>query len=218
MVEYKIGDLVFKTKKEAEKYTRNYINTLGCYEVNKGTEHFMFFKHLLKNHSDYEQKKGCGIKQFIIEINERNKDTYHMILKRNDDTQESFSWNHCCKFLREDLNKEKYNLTQAFRNAIYYQIYNYKQKQINKCCICEDDDKKIIYHVDHIIPFSKIKESFLNQNEMTVPNKFDKDINGFVTFTDDDYEFNKIWTKYHLRNAQLQILCQRCNLKKSNKY
>jgi hypothetical protein len=217
MVEYKIGDLVFKTKKMAEKYTRDYINNLGCCEIKKGTDSFKFFKKLLKNHSDYKQKKGCGIIKFNIQKNIQNKNSYHMTLKRKDDSEDSFSWIHCCKFLRENVHKDKDNLNQAYRSAIHYQIYNYKSSATNKCCFCGIDDKDCIYHVDHIIPFSKIKDDFLIQNEIPVPNKFDKDIDGVVTFTDDDYEFNKIWTKYHLRHAKLQILCQKCNIKKSNK-
>jgi 5-methylcytosine-specific restriction endonuclease McrA len=221
MVEYRIGDLVFKTKKEAETHTRKYIKALAngrsCCEFEEGTGAFASFKDLLKNHSDYKEKKGCGIQQFIIKKNKQNKNSYHMTLKRKDNTEVSFSWLHCCKFLEEDLNKDNYNLSQAFRNAIYYQICNFRKSATKECVFCGVDDEDTIYHVDHIIPFSKIKDDFLDEYVKPIPNTFDKDLDGIVTFTDDDYEFNKIWTKYHLENAELQILCQTCNLKKSNK-
>jgi 5-methylcytosine-specific restriction endonuclease McrA len=103
------------------------------------------------------------------------------------------------------------------RDEINYQIQNFKQEAIYKCCICKTFDKTVEYHADHIIPFSKIKDDFLNENELPIPVKFKDGINGTKLFIYDDYEFKNNWTKYHLHNTQLQILCQRCNLKKSNK-
>ena len=213
MSEYKIGELVFKTKKQALEYTRNKITTISYGKINKQNEHFKFFKKLLKNLPEYKEKKGCGILAFNIERNAFNK-SYHLTIDRKDGTNIDFSWNQCCQF--KPRTSEQY-LTRAMRDEIYYQIHRFKQEALLRCCICKTFDKNIEYHADHIIPFSKIKESFLNQNDLPVPIEFKTGINGTKLFTDDDYEFKKSWTKYHKNNTQLQILCQRCNLKKSNK-
>jgi 5-methylcytosine-specific restriction endonuclease McrA len=213
MSEYKIGKLVFKTKKQALEYTRNKITTISYGKINKDNENFKFFKKLLKNLPEYEEKKGCGILAFNIERNAFNK-SYHLTIDRKDGSNVDFSWNSCCKF---NPRTPKQYLTKAMRDEINYQIQNFKKEAIYKCCICKTHDNNIEYHADHIIPFSKIKDDFLNDNELPVPVNFKDSINGTKLFIDDDYEFKNNWIKYHLRNTKLQILCQTCNLKKSNK-
>ena len=60
MNKYSTGNIVFKTKKTCEEYTRTKIKKLGCCIIHK--EHvdygYIFFENLLKNHHDYD-KKWC---------------------------------------------------------------------------------------------------------------------------------------------------------------
>ena len=73
---YKIGKNNFKTKKEAENFTRNYINKLGCGLTSiLDVEPFKFFIDLINNHPYAKDKIGCGIKYILIQKNSLNKKT-----------------------------------------------------------------------------------------------------------------------------------------------
>jgi hypothetical protein len=55
-MKYNIGILGFKTKKECEIFTRNKINSLGCCDIKKDNENYIFFNNLIKNHQNIYQK------------------------------------------------------------------------------------------------------------------------------------------------------------------
>ena len=95
---YYIGDLGFKTKKECETYTRNIINSLEIVKITKDHKYFSFFEDLLKNHLDYDDKRGTGIDYFYIQRNPLNSRQYQPMIKRLDGSYISFSWIHCCQF------------------------------------------------------------------------------------------------------------------------
>jgi hypothetical protein len=211
---YSIGVLEFKTKKEMEEYTRNLINKIGVSIIDKNNEHYKFFKSLIKNHENYDEIKGIGIKSINIEKNQFNNKLYHMTITRKDDTNNSISWLKCCRLRK--IKDDEY-LLRAMRDTINYQIREYKKGKTEYICnICNTDNINIKYHVDHNKPFQIIKDEFLNKCQ-NKPTKFKDDINGTKDFNDDDIEFKKQWLKYHKRNATYQILCKSCNLKKSNK-
>ena len=211
---YYIGKLEFKTKKECEDYTRNIINTLGCCKINKDHKNFSFFNDLLKNHSEYNDKKGVGIKYFYIQPNALNKKCYATLIKRLDGSKIDFSWLYCCKFKTYTNN---HDLIQAMRQAIRHDIIKYKKQSKLICNFCSVDDKPYSnYHVDHDEPsFKTLTDNFLQSTKKQIPSSFGGCETTHVTiFNDEDEDFENEWNTYHNKHCNLQILCKDCNLKK----
>ena len=229
---YTIGNKIFKTKKECYSYTKNIINSLGSCEINKDHNYFIFFCDLLKNHTEYDEKVGCGIDRFCIIKNKLNPNFYGMELHRLDNTKINFSWVHCCEFKKRSYD---WHLSSAMRSSIMKTIINFKTKNKLECSMCKISDHDTIYHVDHIIPFINLKNDFLKTTKLTLPEarrslatvstpegiepiSFSTCSNtGLCVFGDDDSGFKNDWISYHDENCKLQILCRSCNILKGKK-
>ncbi len=82
------------------------------------------------------------------------------------------------------------------RNAINSQLLSFKneKKDVVNCLLCNvalTDENRSADH--HPIPFKTLRESFLKSPLS---------------------QSERSWQLYHLKNAQLQILCSSCNSKK----
>jgi hypothetical protein len=215
---YFIGKLPFKTKKDCLNYTRGIISRLGCGKITKDHPEFDFFSELLKNHLDYNGKKGVGIDYFIIQQNSFVKKYYETMIKRIDGTEIDFSWNKCCKFQKKQNTMEQ--LTKAMRSAINKDIFKFKQEQdFLLCCYCKCNRIEEEYQVDHENPsFLFLKSSFLQQTTQDIPLTFDEDPSSHSTiFHKENEPFEKEWKQFHNTHCNLQILCKKCNLMKKKK-
>ena len=207
---YNIGELEFKSKKAAEDYTRNIINTIGKNDcINEDNKHFQFFVDLLNNHQRREYKIGCGIKSFIITINALGTG-FETLIRRTDDSIESFSWKDCSSSTFKN-NKDKLDI--ALRSAIQSQIQEFKLESEEICAECNKHDKCA---VDHKSPtFYELKSTFLLSNPMR-EFTFRKDIKTHQEiFSEADKDFECLWQKYHKENAVLQYLCKKCHNEKT---
>lgn len=215
-MKYNIGNLQFKTKKECENYTRDLIKKIGCCKIKKDHEQFIFFNDLIKNHPEYDEKKGVGIKYFRIINNPLNRKTFHTIIKRKDNTKTNFSWVYCCQFKKRS---PTFNLFRSMREAIKDDTIGFKRKQnILVCNYCKEKDFIYeYYHVDHHEPsFKKLRDDFLKSTKQKIPTSFDTcEKSKLSIFKDEDKEFKNEWMKFHRKKCNFQILCQDCNLKKS---
>jgi hypothetical protein len=212
---YYIGELEFKTKKECENYTRNIINELSCCIINKDHTYFNFFDNLIKNHPEYDDKKGIGIDYFYIQPNPLIRKYYQTMIKRLDGIEIDFSWVYCCQF--KERTTSDY-LLMAMREAIKYDIIKYKQKQSKLICnFCKTENELYEnYHVDHHNPsFQTLKDNFLQLTKKQIPLSFgDCKIYKLTIFKDEDDDFKNDWVDYHNKNYNFQILCRDCNLRK----
>ncbi len=214
MTTYHIGSLIFKSKIDCHRYTKNIINSLGCCIIDKEHASYEFFAELLKNHSEYDEKIGCGIDYFEIIKNKMNPKFYGMLLHRIDGTVVNFSWVHACEFKNRTY---EWYLSAAMRSAIADFIISFKRCSVHKCCICNVEDPNIDFHVDHIYPFSKLKSDFLAITKYPNPIRFTScEKYGSCIMTDDDIDFKNDWIKFHNDHCKLQILCKTCNIKKSD--
>ena len=135
----------------------------------------------------------------------------HIDIKYTDGTQTDISWTACLAGKAKD---PKNDLTQALREAIGWQIFEYKKsaEMICEICLGEIIDDKI--HVDHEIPFKKLTTEFLKANE--APKEFaDCLITHKTKFRPEDEIFQKAWEEFHQKNAILRISHPTCNLKRS---
>lgn len=215
-MKYNIGQLRFKTKDSTKQYTRNLVNSLGPCIIKQDHESYNFFMDLIHNHSERDEKIGAGIDFFEFVIHPIYKNLSGLI-HRVDGTTIDFSWIHCCEFKpREPIT----NFTSALRMAVYPQTSKFKQWNALVCSICEVDDLlPDQYQVDHVKPFSLLKQEFMSQMTCPMPILFDDDIvMNSAIFKKEDSSLKAEWIEYHNTHATLQILCKSCNLKKSNKY
>ena len=211
---YSIGKLQFKYKKDCENFTRNKITALGCCEIKKEDEDYIFFDDLLKNHPKYYEKVGVGIDYFYIQRNRINKKSYQTMIKRTDGTDVDFSWTYCCKFKERTVNDY---LIRAMREAISKDTIVFKQNSKLICNICNNkNDEYYNYHVDHSEPsFKNLSTTFLNNTTLSIPKTFsDNPVTHIHCFEEYDMLFETEWYEYHKKNSRLQILCRKCNLLK----
>ena len=221
-INYHIGNLGFKTKKESYQYCKKIIDTIGV-DIQSETPYvfippshgdYDYLTNLIKNHEHYEEKIGSGVQGFIIKKNFVGHNELN--IKRTDGTTESISWNHCSYFKKE---KYQNDLRDAMREAINLSCYEFKQIQIEKengfCVFCGDTDD---LQTDHHAPsFMELKYVFLEQNKKT-PETFAKRAGTHkICFTDQDWIFEKRWIEFHDTNCNLQILCGDCNRRKKKK-
>ncbi len=76
-----------------------------------------------------------------------------------------------------------------YREDIQHQINEYRSKATMRCMLCNVVNTE--FHIDHIYPFSKILEDYNTQS-------------------------NCDWVEYHKLHARFQVLCAKCNIKKTN--
>jgi hypothetical protein len=214
-MKYKIGEKTFKTKKEAENFTRNYIKNLGYgdFDVYNNYEAFMFFIDLINNHHNFKDKIGCGIKSIRIQRNILNKNAFETIILRKDNSEIDFSWLKCST---SSSNSIIDNLKAAMRQSILPEIQNFKNKSIMKCVFCNSVEGE--FHADHHEPsFIQLFNDFIKLYS-NYPKIFDDDPKTHIAiFRKEDEKFSDIWKKYHNKNMNLQILCSTCNLRKNRK-
>lgn len=216
-MKYFIGFEGFKTKSSALLYVKAKLNDIRTGEYTKETEEYDFIMSILKNHSHCDDKIGCGISHFIVVNLSKGK---HISFIREDDTHDDFSYNHCCEFRPKGWKESnRLALTSALRLSIYPQIKKFwiENRSVQQCLKCNikfsPENKE---EIDHIYPFSCIVDDFLKINTHKIPTDFINAYNGKYLFKDEDKEFEIDFISYHEKKAKYQILCQKCNLKKSN--
>jgi hypothetical protein len=196
---YYIGTLKFKTIKECENYVRDKIGTEPRI-IKRCDEQFQFFRHLLRNHSEYKTKKGTGIEQFEFIKNPLNKKAMHGTIKRNDGTTTDFSWLHCCRNNNTKLTDN--SLNNAMRQAISKDTIQFKKQQASLLCqLCNVKELPYSeYHTDHKYPsFIEIEQEFLQafgHTGLKIPNEFNTCHTTKISiFKEEDKEFEN---KYKL--------------------
>jgi hypothetical protein len=219
---YKIGENYFKTQDQAKQYIRNIINELLVgEEINESHEKYATLMEIVSNHRDFQYKRGVGIKYFYIVLNPLNK-CRELNICRKDNTNIVISYVVCAEDSIIDKSRMKvhdvrFKLYQAMRNAINDQIIEFKNTSVFKCVQCSNDDEETEYHVDHHNPsFMEMRDSYLEGK--VCPTRFDYiDRLNISKFKEQDIQFASEWREYHRTNANLQILCKSCNLRKPKK-
>lgn len=210
---YYIGDLQFRTKAMCKEYAKGKIDALKGFDIYPDHEEYEFLHDLIKNHDEYTQKVGAGIKHFTVRENMNNHS--ELVIYRIDGTNTVISWNYCTRF-RGRTHLE--NISSAMRNAISEHIMTFKRKAIsesNLICVMCNDICALHYHVDHFNPsFVVLRNTFLSNN--VNPLLFTAcPYTNMTIFKDDDIAFRDKWVSYHNENCNLQILCAKCNLSKT---
>jgi hypothetical protein len=202
----------YNTKREFSNYIKNLIkNEIGICNSLKSTKYWNEILELMKRHPEYNDKIK-NMKDVIIRYSFFNN--IELCIINNDNSETTFSY---ITAIEGKGNSDKYELTSAMRECISYQILDYRNNNNLICKNCNSIDN---IEIDHIIPFSKLRDDFISickTNNTNIPNRFIRKDKVRREFKCEDFNFKKDWIYYHLINSEFQPLCRECNLKKSNK-
>lgn len=216
-MKYKFHNREFKSKKAIQGYIGTIIKDIPlCVDIYPSDKHFDFLMELVNVHRDKAEKIGCGIKCFyFIRDFYSNK---QLNIMRTDDTSIDMSYNYD-KITKNDKRSDNHSLDNALRNAINNQIQEERRKKTKPfiCNICNDNLSQ--FQIDHIYPFLKIKQEFLQSKpKLEIPYVFDEGIDLSCVFRKEDINFQDEWEKFHKLKATYQILCGPCNSRKGATY
>lgn len=207
-----IGNKIFKTQTECEKYARSILTELGI--INsvklKNEEYFNFLMLLCKRHPRWEEKSIKFI-DFQIYKDALNNRGLALNIVNNDNTRTEISWLICIKGESKSV---KANFNSALRQCISSQIKEFRDSSDLSCCkICNCSLSDARINIDHHeIQFKKLVEDFIELKNIIIPTEYNKKPVTFEKlFKDEDTWIGKLFEKYHLQNATLRVLCESCN-------
>ena len=111
-----------------------------------------------------------------------------------------------------------HRVKQALRKAIKYQIKEFRDSVKNECQECGEEGYGLDLEVDHDDPtFAKIVENFIKKyGEKALVESVSKlPTQDIWTFKNKEIEAD--WCEYHLKEANLRLLCVPCHDKKTYK-
>lgn len=203
-----IGDYKFRTQKDAQKFIRSLLlSSVGDVEnIDSSHQLFGFLRNLLERHPEHY---AVIPDRFIIQ---RSFFGNLELAFASDGEKSVFRYNTC-------LRQAKYNseLNRALRGAVMKQTRAVVPDPGDLCELCgEEITAGQKFHVDHTVPFVKLKAGFLDSWQRPVPQEFneDKTRGGFIEFKPEDGDFRRGWIDYHRRYAFLRPVHEMCNLKR----
>ena len=211
---YILNNTKYTSKASVIKRAREQMNAFRGKTLDCDHPEFKFFVDLFSFHNDAAEKVGVGVHKIHFRpchVNPAQTTTY---IERVDGSEIIIS---CSKCLAPP-EKPKATLTVVMRRTIRPDISRFRHEQPElKCQLCEDNGFGPM-HVDHIYPFSKIRDEFLAQTTIRLPTEYDKDYQDLRIFKEKDAEFEKEWIVFHNEHAKYQMLCQTCNLLKGSTF
>lgn len=209
----KLANKEFKTKKQAEYFTRSFLENNDGATIKEGEHGFTFLSDLVKRHPEKKTKVVGEIKLFRIERNFGG----HIALSLQDEKEyKSISWLKC---ISGKKSSSLADLKAACRQAVTDQVQDYKTQNYYDdmpCPSCgETIPERKQAHVDHKSKsFLSLFAEFTGRHH-SLPTEF-KSLGNHLChiFKDEDVMIQEAWKQYHLENADFQILCASCNIKK----
>ena len=198
-MKFTLGEMIFDSKKQARDFVSNYLKT--NHKIESGDINWV--EDLLSRHPRWEDKSE-NYKTITIEKIGANRAFF---LVKNDDSLEDISYIKC--FYGET---EHMLVNKTLRNEISDQIVSFRRNCFSahseiKCEICETILKNdLSTHVDHIIMFKDLVQSFRKQHQ-NIPTKSigtEREISDTVISNE--------WKEYHKQYAKLRLLCDKCNM------
>jgi 5-methylcytosine-specific restriction endonuclease McrA len=138
------------------------------------------------------------------------KDNNFLVVRFSGETENyvGFSWK---KRIEGKHGDKSLRTKEVLRRTITHQMMSFKSRHGSHCFFCGSEGEDM--HVDHAWPtFSRILDEFIDKNGYP---KTRKSLSGcghvFADVSDE-----RAWQEHHHRSVSLQILCQKCNLRKSD--
>jgi len=179
--------------------------------INQDHKHFKFFSALCRNHPKADDPQHAwkykDIDEFIVTVAMYGKGKALYTVHNGE--QNVISWHKCCGVKKNKLNC-------ALRDIIQEDTKQFRRKNelcCRNCGVTELPSNR--FHVDHIYPFSKIRDEFFLTRQK--PTKFG-DLEPYGNcFLPADKKLGEEWYAYHKERATYQILCDKCNMSKGAK-
>ena len=208
-MKYQIYNQSFSSKKKATDYTRILLRRNYNETITEG-EDFNYIMAMVNLHPDKENKIGNGILSFFI-----GDDAYKntaLFINQKIKKKIPISWITICNF--KAPSKEKLFIA-SLRQAIDYQILEFRQKCKRSCEFCGSKEN---IHIDHIYLFKNIYKDFMDEYNFKIPEFYSKEEGtNRCKLKDTDNKIRLLWCEYHKEKATLRPLCKTCNLSRGYK-
>lgn len=160
--------------------------------------------------AEFSAITGCALR-YVCRAHDPNYPSnprHTLVLAYDWEEPRGWSWRRAIQFgQHQDDQHRQAQLTQAFRDAVKYQVDEFMANADLVCSECYATDHLTVDHVSP--PFSKIMHGYVS--EYGEPEIVQRNGSGFVfsSLLDED-----VWRNYHLERAALGILCRSCNSRK----
>jgi len=213
---YLIGDLIFRTKTEAERHIRSILhNTPLGHALNE--EDAAILLALLDSHPNRDAKIGVGVESFLVRMCPIWRNNRQFVLVRTDGTSTDFSFKECLS-PASPLQMFK----RACRHAIADQILAFRNAEMDRmlgdvlvCPVLRIPVAPDGAQVDHEPPltFDSLVLAFIEQERTDIEairvtgfgdNEMRKDF--------EDSAIRERWQEFHRTNARLRLVSKKANL------
>jgi hypothetical protein len=217
MAPFELAGKIFESKKQAGQYIADLVESLRGRKIHQRSTEFDIFAALLRRHPTKSNERVVFFTVVSTQFREAAVE-----FKSTSGVSDTFSWRKC--IVGGNVSKES-QVKELLRHTIVGQVGAFKASQKTgqkwQCSLCA---LEIISpsqaHVDHIKEFWQLVAEFCNVNGIqlkdvqikNLKNKYPDSKRRLVKQCEfDDHELQKKWEIYHLRNAELRILCPQCN-------
>jgi hypothetical protein len=199
------------TKKELTEKCRAIASAYDFNEVINNQEHFEFLLNLFSCHTEWELKKGCGIKSIAIK-----KDMYgkkYFFLNRIDGSGTDISYVHCIS-ARTPLMQIKMACRYAIRSIIQKYKEENVQYNVSTCPITGEILTRDNTHIDHYdLSFQQMFELWMQDKCIDdlyrkINRHEDKCLITLFTCTDTNSDF----VEFHNKHCKLRAVTKTANL------
>lgn len=214
-----IGGNIYNSQKEAKVAVVARLNKMKTkYKLEYGKkirekvtigEDFDFLLDLFNNHPYAEEMlEGELPDAFVVELNQMNKGSIHLIYNTTGCKEDSFSWNAC---ITGKTQSKEMAIESALRHAIVPDIHKFKVRN-RKCAVCQTGG---IMEIDHCgdMEFRHISAGFKKENDLSDVELCKTNLYT-SSFVDD--AISERFRKYHNKYAKLQALCVKCHKTKTS--
>ncbi|KOP23412.1 hypothetical protein AMR41_26320 [Hapalosiphon sp. MRB220] len=219
MAKYILGKFEFKNWGEVQNLARKILSG-GCREIT-GDE-FDFAMDLFSYHVSADEKLKNGVKSIRVNVSEYDSH-YCFWIKDDNDFEQDISYKRCIPLSKKNPEKAKSSnlkneIINAYRHCVVNDINRFKNNQDLICYRCKSKENIV---VDHITPIVKLINDFEQENNIKKFPALKRHKESLYTFkfstdNDEDRIFVERWITYHQKKAKFQLLCNKCNLRKSS--
>lgn len=209
-----VANKTFKTKKQLECFTRDFLTENDGKEIVIGQYGYKFLCDLIGRHPERPRKVSGVINRFKIH---RNMGGHIALSFIDEEGEKSIGWRKCVSQKQDTWLS---NIKEVCRQEITSQVQSYKDLHYYDdmpCPLClRPIPTRKQAQVDHkTIPFREIFKSFIDEYNQFLPKEFQSAGNHLsYVFRDDDRLIAELWKHYHSKRADYQILCADCNVAK----
>jgi hypothetical protein len=207
-----LAELNINTKKQLMEGVRAIVDKYRDNQVLNPFDEVWILK-ILRHHSEYKQKVGCGIQHLEVRTNKTPQGTSRGFwIVRKDGTAVDISW--CVALNPQGCLSIKQNVANAARYEVHPQIREHRTHgECDVCSECQQPmSKREDVHVDHVNTFDSLLNQFMQEHDLRHEQIIVEDLGLQSQF--EDRTLGCKWQNFHREHATLRIIHASCNLKR----